>query len=471
MFHSEMAGKSKIFSQATMGSLSRNSVVVIVIAIIVVITTITIYCMTHAFIRRKSTMESKMGDGRIKGIIKELRENSSGATVNDISEVEKLKVLCHALQVSPQLLDLIIHANSPVMRTVKGHAFESYFGKLMDSIGVNVDIVGGDDAIDCRVNGLTLQLKTPHAAGTSEQKVSYKTHKTHGPKSELESMEYYHDVRHFADYLVGLISYDPLNIIILEQSELPRHPDDKNKIRSPFTIDWQNHPGLNAWHRLGIQNGPSTDELTPSDYEKLPLTSIKIGMSTDIILNTILSEENFRIWDMSIRGFAREEVFKAQLMLRKIGVHSPSISGKRRADKADFTIKTKIDGHYKFFQMKGVSTNNCIISGSNSIVVTETRLTRGRQNDHPTQSRLYLSTDFDYLIIGLDPSLSAAYQKEIGVDAPNFDWQFYCIPTEKLVRHKRFPRRLNGFQSFKYSDLQPYLIDDQWYNEWASEKI
>ena len=40
----------------------------------------------------------------------------------------------------------------------------------------------------------------------------------------------------------------------------------------------------------------------------------------------------------------------------------------------------------------------------NSIIDIETQLSRGRVNDHPTQSRLYHFTDFEYLILALDPS-------------------------------------------------------------------
>jgi hypothetical protein len=353
------------------------------------------------------------------------------------------------------------------MRTVKGHAFESYFDELMESIDLPVTRIGGDDAVDRIVNDFTLQLKTPYVAGTKNGIVSFKTHKTHGAKSERESLDYYHDVRHFAEYLVGLISYNPLNILILHQSELPRHSLDENKILSPFGIEWRNHPGLNAWHRLGISVTPSTDKLLPTSTEQLPLTTRFLGMTSDVVVNTILSVENFRIWDMSIRGFAREAVFSTSLRSRCVDIVNPMSTGRERADKSDHAIRCVLDGRYKFFQMKGASVNNCKFNGKNSILATETQLTRGRVNDHETQSRLYLHTDFDYLVIGLDPSLTTIFEREIGVTNPAYDWKFFCIPTDKLERHHEINRRLKSLQSFKYIDLESYLIDTDWFSQWA----
>jgi len=405
--------------------------------------------------------------GRIGDIIEKIESANNNTPILDLPENIKLNALCYALQITSGQLDHLIHDNSPVMRTVKGHAFETYFDELMSNVSTDVQRVGGDDAIDRIVNNATLQLKTPYVAGTKGDFVSYKTHKTHGAKSEKESLDYYHDVRHFADYLVGLISYDPLNIVILHKSELPRHPKDINKITSPFKLKWRKHPSLNAWHLLGLVKKPSASTLSPGVSELLPLTTKFLGMKTNVILNTILSQENFRIWDMSIRGFAREVVFSASLSDRNIFSVPPTDTGRDRAEKSDHAIKSKSDMKIRFFQMKGASVNNCKFDGENSIIATETQLTRGRVNDHPTQSRLYLHTDFDYLIIGLDPSLTLAFDTELGVNQPIFDWKFFCIPTEKLDRHHKIKRRLKSVQSFKYIDLDVFKIDELWYEQWA----
>jgi hypothetical protein len=404
--------------------------------------------------------------GRIKDIIEQL-ESDHKLPLHQLTVNIKLNALCDALQLEEDQLDNLIFSNSPVMRTVKGHAFESYFDQLMESVNETIGKVGGDDAVDRIINENTLQLKTPYAAGTKGSLVSFKTHKTHGAKSERESLDYYHDVRHFADYLVGLISYIPLNILILKKSEFPRHSKDVNKILSPFTIDWESHPGLNAWNRIGISRIPNVENLLPKAREELPQTSNFLGMNTDVILNTILSSENFRIWDMSIRGFAREEVFIKKLKDREIDIVSPSQTGRERSDKSDHAVRSAKDGKYYFFQMKGASVNNCRFAGAKSVVATETQLTRGRVNDHPTQSRLYLYSDFDYLVIGLDPSLTREFDKETRKPKIRYQWRFFCIPTDTLKRHHSIKRRLKSLQSFLYDDLDKYEIDDSWFSSWS----
>jgi hypothetical protein len=406
--------------------------------------------------------------GRIRDVITQL-ETKYKKDVFKISEKIKLDMLCHTLQLSYAEFDHLIFSNSPVMRTVKGHAFESYFDELMTTIGENVIKIGGDVSDDRILRKNSLQLKTPYKAGSKGDLVSYKTHKTHGAKSERESLEYYSDISGFSDYLVGLVSYIPLNILILKKEELPRHPLDNNKILSPFKIIWKTHCGLNAWNRIGVSKIPSTSNLLPSKNERLKETAGFLNMNTDVIVNTILSNENFRIWDMSIRGFARESVFTRKLKDHGIEVFSPQSTGKDRAEKADHAIRKNANTKFYFFQMKGASINNCKFDGLNSTIATETQLTRGRVNDHPTQSRLYLATDFDYLVIGLDPALSYEFDKEVGRNHARYEWQFFCIPSKILKRHNTLKRRFKSLQSFKYLELGKYKVDDYWLSQWETK--
>jgi hypothetical protein len=90
---------------------------------------------------------------------------------------------------------------------------------------------------------------------------------------------------------------------------------------------------------------------------------------------------------------------------------------------------------------------------------------RGRVNDHPTQSRLYLKTDFDYLIVGIDPSLVQKYHLEVNLSS-ELTWEFYAIPTDKLIGHPRMPHRLNSLQKLRYLDFQNYLIGKDWLDSW-----
>ena len=195
-------------------------------------------------------MNNAYGLGYIKDIIHALLDKSGMKDIHDIHTEDKLEALCETLQLDPSEFDELIANNSPVMRTIKGHAFEEVFDYLIKSNGFEVTVVGGDEEIDRIVNGVSLQLKTPTEAGTTQSSVQYKTHKTHGAKSELEDMSYYHKRKDFADYLVGLISYNPLNIVFISKAELPGHPRDNKHIISPFNLIWEKHPGLNAYNKI-----------------------------------------------------------------------------------------------------------------------------------------------------------------------------------------------------------------------------
>lgn len=396
------------------------------------------------------------GTGRIGEVIAYLKKKY-GTEIKSISAANKLQALCESLQMKPNTFDRMISENSPVYRTVKGHAFESFFDALLGVNGVEVTEVGGDDAVDRIVNSKSLQLKTYTEAGTKGTVVQYKTHKTHGAKSGQESMDYYHRADHFADYLVGLVSYDPLRIVVLENKELPRHPLSPDHILSPFSIDWSRHPSLNAFSRIGVNLSNTRPAKPVVGQEVLPFTSKKLGISSDVILNTILNDANFRIWDMSIRGFAREVIFQEMVSSNGIKMYKPSELRTNRADKADHAIK--MSGLSKFIQMKGISTNNCELSKKDPIIATETQLTRGRINDHPTQSRLYLRCDFDYLVLGMDPPVVDMCRRSAGIGS-GLEWEFYLIPTQNLEGHNEMQNRLKSLQKFSYSSIQHYKITD-----------
>ena len=141
----------------------------------------------------------------------------------------------------------------------------------------------------------------------------------------------------------------------------------------------------------------------------------------------------------------------------KIGYIPPKKIKAERADKSDHAVRTKQG--YKFLQIKGLSTTKCDFSQTNPILIVETMLTRGRVNDHPTQSRLYYITDFDYLVIGIDPPITSICHKCCGF-TPAFEWEFYTIPTSELQKHKKIPHRLNALQKFTYMEIQQYKMND-----------
>ncbi len=410
-----------------------------------------------------------LGTGRIVDIIKYLKVKHDVNSIRQLTPPQKLDVLCLALQINYEQFDSIIAENPQVLRTIKGHVFEVVFEYLITQNGYKIEEVGGDSDIDCIINSKTLQLKAPYEAGTTNDVVQYKTHKTHGPKSEGEDIQYYHSVTNFADILVGLISYSPLTIVFLDKTELPTHPKDAARIASPFKIRWKEHPGLNAFERINVKNINLSPTLyINSESELLPRSTKILNVNTDIILNAILSESNFRIWDMSIRGFAREKYFKDLLKDKNIKQLKPTECKRTRGDKSDLVLINKSNNQYVYFQIKGVSINYCVFNGNNSVVGTETQLTRGRVNDHPTQSRLYLTTDYDYLIIGIDPCISQKYALEVK-KTPNFKWEYYSIPTTILEVHKTYSNRIKSAQIFNYLDLQNYRINEDWFYNWGEE--
>lgn len=414
--------------------------------------------------------------GRVATIIELLKKEFGVDSMRRIAPEKKLDALCSVLQFDYSQFDELLSTNSEVLRTIRGHAFESFFDRLLQEAGYEVVRVGGDDARDRSVNGYYLQLKTPYSAGTKDGIVSYKTHKTHGAKSERESIEYYHLLDEFPDFLVGLVTYDPLVIVVLPREGLPRHVKESKRILSPFGIRLSDYEGLSSLSLIGVD--PKRLQsfqhlLAKPKGELLPRTAKSVGVTTDIILDTILSEENFRIWDMNIRGFAAELSFKFLLDRNNIQYFSPLITGRQRADKSDLAIVFREKNVAKLLQIKGPSLRGCRLNGQNSMVDIETQLTRGRVVDHPTQSRLYLFTDWDFLIVSLLPDLAAAYRDETKM-ASSGGWEHYSISTSYLTAHHIMKHRIASHQKFTFDELQQYKIDEAWCELWkkgGSEQI
>lgn len=393
------------------------------------------------------------GTGRI-GDILDAVEAASGQLPAKLKPELLLSALLLNVGLSASEFDDLIATHSPVLRSVKGHAFETFFDDVITEAGFESIEVGGDTSIDRVVNGHSLQLKTPTKAGTSGRVVQYKSHKTHGAKSEAESMNYYSLKEHFADFLVGLVAYTPQHILFIAKEELPTVPTSPSHILSPFKVDWLSHPGLDAWHRIGVTPAPVI-ESTKVGKSLLPKSSQAVELDGSILVRTIANRQNFRIWDMAIRGFAREVAFVKHL--NKIRVPHFPTAGQRttRADKADICLGTR--SAPVFVQMKGISTNNCNLNAPDPVIAIETQLTRGRVNDHPTQSRLYLQSDFDYLAIALDPAVAFKCDEVVGA-RKNLDWKFFLVPTSDLKPHPDMPHRLKSLQTFTYSQLMQFQI-------------
>lgn len=411
----------------------------------------------------KRFIEENSSTGRIGEIIA-LCERYYNCTASELSTEQKLNALCFAQSISPKELDEVIASHSEVLRTVKGHTFEVVFDYLMSRNGIECVEVGGDGDIDRMVNGYSLQLKTPYVKGCSDGIVSYKTHKTHGAKSEQESMDYYHRVSDFADFLVGLISYDPLNIIIVPKEDLPRI--GSVHIQSPMYLNTNDSRYVNNFLQLGIADRLtySHSDFVVGSSEVLPLSSAAIDVKSEYILRAIFIRENFRIWDMNMRGFIREKKFESTLSSYGVHTFPVNITGKDRSDKCDIVLKAKC-GEYVRFQVKGLTWNGCKLKCGQAIIDCETQLSRGRVNDHPTQSRLYKVTDYEHLIIAIDPPYTNSLSLSV-LGRPDYSWRFYAIPMSDLRKHPRYPNRVFSHQMIPYNILQKYLIEPDWFEQW-----
>ena len=406
--------------------------------------------------------------GRIGEIGRAACEYFNRRRVSDLTPLEKLDSLSAALCVAPDDLDSIIADSPEVKRTVKGHAFEIIFEKMMRYNGISCEDIGGDSDIDLIVNGVPTQLKTQYAAGCSENIVSYKTHKTHGAKSELESLDYYHKVSDFADYLIGLVTLEPFQVVIIPREELPRVSADSRYIQSPMFIDISNRHYINQFKRLGIYQRMAfpEDVVSLSRDEILPLSAAAMSMRSEYILEAIFREENFRIWDMNMRGFIRENALSSAFDEHGVSVFSPTVTGLPRPEKSDLVLQRRRNGQYVRFQVKGLTYSGCRFDGRDSRIDCETQLSRGRVNDHPTQSRLYQTTDFEYVIMAFDPPYSNRFSLECyGVE--NYYWTFYAVPTRVLTTHKKYPNRIASHQYIDFLDMAQYQIDHDWFNQWV----
>ena len=198
----------------------------------------------------------------------------------------------------------------------------------------------------------------------------------------------------------------------------------------------------------------------------LPLSAKVTDLKSEFILRAIFIAENFRVWDMNIRGFIREHQLKAALSSHRIPTYPVHITGKERSDKCDLVLKSKA-GSYVRFQVKGLTWGCCTLTPEKTEIDCETQLSRGRVNDHPTQSRLYKATDYEYLIIAIDPPYSNALSLS-ALGTPDYNWKFYAVPMSDLRKHPRYPNRVCSHQKISYKKLQTFLIGAEWFSQWEA---
>lgn len=342
-----------------------------------------------------------------------------------VSSLKKLQRLLNTIRINIKEFDDFL-ANTPhIYRSIKGHAFEVWFDRVMRERGVKVNSIGGDSVVDRVINGKTLQLKTPYLKATAAPKVfGYRMHKTHG--AEVKPHCYYKK-NEFADYLVGL--HPTQGVIICPRKYLPtrgevsKRLDYPEYLADPLPFEW-NTKWLNRYDLLGIKvkNNPTLAVHSESEAKYFPKLIEKIGFTDYDIIHSIIDNKNFRIWFQLIVGTIRELHFSEFARLHKITLNPPKKLKGRGSNKVDYVLDNG-----SRIQVKGLTKGMC----SNKFLGCETQCSHGR-----VPNRLYRRSDFDFIVIVIDPGIIPV-EKAKKLKIISKDYNFVILPISKLPRHPR----------------------------------
>jgi len=346
-----------------------------------------------------------------------------------LSDVEKNRysTLLASIRVGVSEFDEFLSNSPHILRSLRGHAFEVWFDREMAGRGYLLDRVGGDTVVDRKFNTISLQLKTPWWNGTIENEVvQYKMHKTHG--SERKPLCYYKKSE-FADFLVAL---HPRNGVIIcpkkklkTRGEISSRLNYKEYIADPLPFEWDTE-WLNRYELLGMEvaEPPALADHTKEECSLLPKTILEIGFMDYDIVHAILDKSNFRIWNQLIRGSIREFHFGKFARRKGVKLFDPSrgeLDGRER-QKVDYLLQNG-----KRIQAKGLTTRMC----GDRFLGCETQCSHGR-----VPTRLYKTSDFDYLVIVIDPNVLPVQLKKIQ-DINTEEYNFLIIPMSRLPIHPR----------------------------------
>lgn len=310
--------------------------------------------------------------------------------------------------------DLFINSQS-VYRPLRGYAFETWFKKLLEANGLKVTSGTGDDIVDMKVNGTTLQLKTPYWRGTKNGKIiAYRFHKTHGPERFPDVL---YSPEEFADFLVGLTP--DFKVLICQKSALPLSRTYSGKISDPVKFPWDNE-WIGRFDLIGVNLKVKPEELKYSN-KLLPKTGAVLRLSDMEIIETIMNPVNFRLLEQNLKGQLREYICVEELKCRGIVLHPPIVSTFSTAPgvKLDGTLD---DG--RKIQIKGITRS---ISNGRLLGV-EIKGSHGR-----IPNRLYKPDAFDILIVVIDPG-------SIKVNVGGIDngiFNYYLVPSTELPIHEK----------------------------------
>ncbi|MBI2580713.1 hypothetical protein HYV85_02795 [Candidatus Woesearchaeota archaeon] len=317
-------------------------------------------------------------------------------------------------------LEEFILKNPEIARPVIGHCFETWFDKLIWRMGYSIQIVGGDDAVDRKLNGKTLQLKTPYKNGTIPgRRVAYALHKTHGLEKRPANLYKPED---FADFLIGKI--DKGKLLICPKDKIPKNSNYQGRkwleyLADPAYFDWDCE-WVNRFDLLGIKfNGSLPDISNGSKVGLFPKLE-KITELSDIeIIGTLMKPENFRVLEQNLKGSIRQLHFKNMARRQGVELHEPAANlATRTKIKVDF-----VDVNGKRIQVKGRTKTLC----NGNIVGIEVKGSHGR-----IPQRLYRKSDFDFLGVVLDPGSIPETLRGVNTH----EYNFVTFPVDSLPIHE-----------------------------------
>src|SRR4030042_630246 len=351
----------------------------------------------------------------------------------------------HVGKISYGVLEDFILNTSSVYRPVAVHCFETWFENLMKMLGVKVERVGGDDVVDMKMNGKTLQLKTPYSNGTKDgKKVAFSLHKTHGLEKRPHNL---YKPENFADFLVG--KHPNGSIIICPRDKIPTNKDYpkrewKEYLADPAHFDWSNE-WINRFDLLGVKEKVEITKLKHDENILFKKLGKIVDLSDEDIVKTLLMPENFRVLEQNLKGTIREWYFFVAAKEKGIVLIEPGKDNTTRARiKVDFFLK---DG--RKLQVKGRTKSLC----KNGIIGVEVKGSHGR-----IPQRLYKRKDFDILAVVLDPGVISS--KNIK-NAKEDDYNFCIIPVKNIPSHKSSKKWGDDYlKDVFYFKPEDYVIND-----------
>jgi len=314
---------------------------------------------------------------------------------------------------------------------------------------------GGEDVVDRRLNGHTVQLKTPYWRGTVEGKsVSYRMHKTHGPETHPDALYLPNE---FAEIFVGL--HPKGGVIICPREKLstrgqlnPKLPYPE-RISDPLPFDW-NTPWFDRYDLLGIDREKLAFTEAP-ESKILPRMSKAVKYSDSEIIRAIMAPENFRVWVQLIVGSVREFHFLRFVEKNSFTLKEPADLDSRSREKVDYVYEPK-RGKPLRIQVKGLTKGMC----DGNILGVETQGSHSRP-----PARLYRRDDFEILVIVIDPNyIPVETAKRLGVKPDEYNFLFIKMADlPAYPKTNKFPgefiQRTFSFDVRKYQLNNIELLD------------